>query len=102
MPWEERKALELRKEFVHEATQNEEALAELCRKYAISRVTGYKWLKRFAASGEDGLQAHSRTPKHCPQAMPDWQAKRIVELRRKHPRWGPRKLRDYLVARDPE
>ena len=87
------------KGFVAEAIEGAESIAELCRKYAISRVTGYKGLQRFENEGEAGLEEQSRVPQHCPQAIPEQRAHRILELRREHPRWGPRKLLAYLEAR---
>ena len=32
------------------------SMAELCRRYGISRPTGYKWVDRFEAHGQPGLQ----------------------------------------------
>ena len=100
MPWEERKAVELRKEFVREALGEQEALSEICRRYAISRVTGYKWLQRFEESGDAGMEDRSCAPHQSPQAMGERETEKILELRRRYPRWGPKKLRAYLVARD--
>lgn len=102
MPWEERKALQLRTEFLEEVRRGEDAFAELCRKYSISRVTGYKWTKRYAQQGPDGLNELSRAPRHSPQAIRAAVAEQILALRRKHPRWGPRKLRHWLNRRHPE
>src|SRR5580658_7706422 len=56
MPWEKRTAMDQRKEFIEEYQLEQEALAELCRKYGVSRQTGYKWVKRFEAEGEAGLE----------------------------------------------
>jgi len=89
-----------RKDFIRDWQQGKETLAELCRQYAVSRVTGYKWIERYEALGEPGLAEQSRAPHHSAWAMSDEVASRIVDLRRQHPRWGPRKLRAYLVARD--
>jgi len=43
MPWEERTALDQRKQFIEEYQLEQDDFAELCRKYAVSRQTGYKW-----------------------------------------------------------
>jgi len=102
MPWEERTALDQRKQFIEEYQLEQDDFAELCRKYAVSRQTGYKWVKRFAAEGEAGLADLSRAPRHSPQAMEADVAARVIELRQQHPRWGPRKLRVYLQRREPQ
>jgi putative transposase len=99
MPWKARSGVEERTDFIRDWRQGEETIAELCRQYGVSRVTGYKWRARYEALGERGLEEQSRAPHHSACAMSDAVAKQIVELRRQHPRWGPRKLRAYLVAR---
>jgi len=35
----------------------------------VSRATCYKWLRRFKAEGEDGLQDRSSRPRVCPGAL---------------------------------
>ena len=42
MPWEARAIVGLRKDFVLKALAKESAFAELCRRYGISRKTGYR------------------------------------------------------------
>lgn len=44
-----------RLEFVVLATQAGLAVRELCRRFGISRKTGYKWLKHYQAGGPDAL-----------------------------------------------
>jgi transposase InsO family protein len=102
MPWQARTALDQRKQFIEEWQLEQGGFAELCRKYEISRQTGYKWVKRFEAQGEIGLESLSRAPHHSPQAMVAEVAARVIGLRQEHPRWGPRKLRAYLEGRDPQ
>lgn len=99
MPWKERRALDERRSFIEQWNKGEEDFAELCRRYAIARQTGYKWARRYQEHGEEGLQEQSRAPQHCPHAISEAVAEAIVALRRQHPRWGPRKLRAYLQAR---
>jgi putative transposase len=95
MAWNERKAMEQRKSFIEEWLDQEEDLAELCRRYDISRPTGYKWIARFQAEGEGGLIERSRAPQH-PHSMLPKVAAAIIELRHQHARWGPRKLLSCL------
>jgi len=72
-------------------------VAELCRRYGISRKTGYKWLERHALEGEAGLADRSRAPRHQPQKTPEPVEARVIELRDRHPGWGGRKLRRRLL-----
>ena len=75
------------------------SVTELCRRYGISRKTAYKWLHRFKEGGLQALADQSRAPKHTPHAIPDHVAELLLETRRNHPTWGPRKLIAYLKPR---
>src|ERR1041384_7141436 len=102
MPWKESKILDERKLFIEEILKGEEDVAELCRQYGIARQTAYKWARRYAEKGEEGLLEQSRAPHDCPHAINQTVAEEIVDLRRRHPRWGPRKLQAYLQQHQPE
>jgi transposase InsO family protein len=78
------------------ATQDGVNMSALCRRFEISRKTGYKWLRRFEAEGVEGLQERSRRPKRSPNRTPEVIEEAICELRREHPAWGGRKLRECL------
>ena len=53
------------------------------------------------ADGLDGLRERPRAPKSCPHRMESRVADALLEARRRHPRWGPRKLLAYLSRREP-
>jgi transposase len=55
MPWKEVSLMSLRREFVQLAQGPKMSLAELCRRFNISRKTGYKWLTRYKEEGVKGL-----------------------------------------------
>jgi transposase InsO family protein len=76
-------------------------MTELCERYGISRRTGYKWRERYEANGPAGLQERSCAPQHCPHRIDSEMAAAIVEVRRQHPSWGPRKLVAWLEERRP-
>lgn len=101
MPWLESSALEQRTRFIEDHLTGHWTLAELCRRYGISRKTGYKWVGRHESLGDDGLVALSRAPKSCPHRLPGDLVARIVALRSAHPTWGPKKLRALLMAEAP-
>jgi transposase InsO family protein len=91
MPWRLVDAMSERLRFVRDARQRLVTFTELCARYGISRVTGYKWLERADASGMDFLQELSRRPHSCPHATPAALQARLLDARRHHPTWGPRK-----------
>jgi transposase InsO family protein len=101
MPWKETSTLEQRKQLITRWQRGEEAIAELCREYGISRQTAYKWIGRFKDCGEAGLQELSRAPHQPAWTMPERRAEQIVAVRQQHPRWGPRKILAYLQTKHP-
>lgn len=77
-------------------------MTELCLAFGVSRKTGYKWAERYSQEGLDGLKDRSRAPRSCPHRT-EWRCEQaLVEQRRKHPLWGPRKLLVVLRRRYPD
>jgi transposase InsO family protein len=93
--------LDERNEFITTWLRREESLVELCRRFGISRKTGYKWIERFDENGRAGLENLSRAPRHSPQAIGRPVAAAIVAAREKYPNWGARKLRLWLQRQQP-
>jgi transposase InsO family protein len=67
-------------------------VVEVAERYGVSRKTVHTWLNRYRDGGLAALADRS----HRPHAHP-WQVAAVVEvaiceLRRAHPRWGPRRL----------
>jgi transposase InsO family protein len=102
MPWKLTLPEDQRVQFIVEALYGESSLADLCRSFAISRKTGYKWLARYEQEGPMGLIDRSRAPHHHPHALDPDIAARLLALRKKHPTWGARKLLAWLEASEPE
>jgi transposase InsO family protein len=96
MPWQETSVMVLRQEFVTLAQQEGASMAELCRRYGISRKTGYKWLGR-ARAGERGLTDRSRRPHTTPRRTDPATEAAVMRLRETHPAWGGRKLQHALA-----
>ena len=97
MPWNKVDMQEERIRFVVLAERGEREMAELCREFGISRATGYKWWRRYQKQGVAGLEERSRKPHASPRRTAIDIEQRIVELRRKTPDWGARKLRVKLA-----
>lgn len=98
MPWKNQQTkMELKQEFVQIANQPNTNMSQLCRRYDISRKTGYKWLARYQSGGLEGLRERSRRPDNSPNKTPDRIEQLVVEARRRDPGWGGRKLRHYLI-----
>jgi len=85
---------------VLDAEHTAASFAELCRRYGISRKTGYKWLDRYEHLGPDSLADRSHRPQQCPHATAPAVIREILQLRQ-HWRWGARKLHELLLEAHP-
>lgn len=102
MPWTETDPMTERHKFILAYQQDLFSMTELCQRFGISRKTGYKWLARYREGGLEALRDRSRAPKHCPHRTPEAIGELLLEARGAYPRWGPRKLLDYLRPRHPD
>lgn len=93
MPWKDKTVEELRKEFV-EAAQSCDNFSSLCREFGITRATGYKWVKRYAA--DETLSDQSRRPHITANKTSTETEMKIVEVRVDHPGWGAKKIKTVL------
>jgi putative transposase len=101
MPWLETNPVLERHHFVQDLNSGHWTMTELCVRYGISRITGYKWLDRFRQSGLGGLHDHSRAPRSCPHRTPDEVVELILEEQQQYG-WGARKILKRLKTRHPE
>lgn len=101
MPWRETSLMDQRVEFVTEFRSGLFTMTELVVQYGISRKTGYKWIDRYEADGVHGLMDRSRRPHLSPVATDPDLVKALIALRKRHPRWGAKKLLGVLRQRQP-
>ncbi len=94
--------MEERKRFIEDWLRAGAAtnVAALCRLYGISRRTGYKWLERFRQGGWPELEDRSHAAHRQPGRIPESVERRVIEARRQHPSWGPKKLRAWLESKE--
>ena len=59
----------------------------------------HEWLGRYEAGGLEGLVDRSHRPASCPDQMTAEVEVVVLELRRQHPAWGPRRIRVELARR---
>jgi transposase InsO family protein len=95
MPWNVKDTMSLRQEFVSLAAAQDLPFSELCRRFGISRQTGYKWIERHKEQGVQGLADQSRRPHHSPMRSPQRVVDIVLELRRQYG-WGGRKIERRL------
>src|SRR5690348_10780445 len=102
MGWTETCAVDERMRFMMAVEKREESFAAICRRFGVSRKTGYKWLERYDEAGVEGLLDRSRAPHNQPHAISEAVAERCLAVRRTHPSWGPIKVQGWLARRFPK
>ena len=102
MPWMETCPMKERTRFVMALESGAYSMTETCERYGVSRVTGHKWWRRYQEEGFRGIEDRSRRPHRSPGQTPEEITRLIVEVRRKHPRWGPDKLLAVVKRHHPD
>jgi transposase InsO family protein len=94
--------MDVRREFVGLALAGDgerRNIALLCRRFGISRKTGYKWIGRYTSgSSVVDLADRSRRPRCSPTRTSESLQRQVIELRERHRAWGGRKLAARLKA----
>jgi transposase InsO family protein len=102
MPFAEIHVVDERTRFIEDVHCSLLSFSELCRRYGISRPTGYKWLRRWRTEGPPGLANRSSRPNSCPAATPDEVVEAILGVRRSYPDYGAKKIVWFLERHRPE
>lgn len=102
MPWSETTTMDLKEQFIRDWRKSNCSVTELCCRYGISRKTGHKWLTRYIEHGPDGLRERSHANHHVHNRTDADTEKALVNLRKKHPKWGAKKLLHLLGNAHPD
>ena len=97
MPWQARDTMSLKREFVELASQEGVNRRDLFARFGVSPKTGYKWLRRYAVEGIDGLAEQSRRPARSPTRASGSVEAAVISVRTAHPMWGGRKISRRLA-----
>lgn len=99
MPWQEATVMSRRKEFVTLTQLPGAHISELCRRFGISRKTGYKWISRSQSLDPQWAEDRSRRPRRSPGRVLPETERAVLAVRESHPAWGGRKIRKWLEAK---
>ncbi len=99
MSWKECSVVSEREEFVRLAQSEAANVSALCRRFGISRKTGYKWLSRYRLRSVAGLSDRSRRPCRSPRRTSESMERSVLAVRGVHRAWGGRKIRRVLENR---
>jgi transposase InsO family protein len=87
---------ELKLKVLLEPERTGETIAEVCARHGISRASYYRYRRRYLEEGLAGLEPRSRRPRFSPAQIDARLEARIVELRKRHRRWGARRIHAEL------
>ncbi len=90
---------EQRYEAVRAVIADGETVTDVAARFGVARKTVHQWLAKYEAGGLDGLADGSHRPRSCPHQMPAAVEVALVEVRLRHPSWGPRRLAFELSRR---
>ena len=100
MPFQETCRMEERVGMLSDYDAGHWSVSELCRRYGVSRDTFYAWRARRVGGEADWFCDRSHATRSCPHHTPEAVEAQVVELRRRFPHLGPRKLLRLLERRD--
>ena len=72
-------------------------IGEVAARFGTSRQSVDSWRRRFRAEGMPGLVDRSHRPHHSPTRVAAEVEALVCELRRRHPRWGARRISHELA-----
>jgi transposase InsO family protein len=101
MPWKIISLVQGRGRLVKLLLRAQQSVAELSRVFKVSRKTADKWKARFLQLGMRGLADQSRRPAASPTRLSAAWVRRIRRVRRRHRRWGAKKIRAVLRRQHP-
>jgi transposase InsO family protein len=72
-------------------------VTEIAEAFGVSRQSVHAWIRRYAEGGLVGLMDRPKRPESCPHQVSAEVEAAVCELRREHPRWGPKRLAHELA-----
>src|ERR1019366_1020245 len=79
------------------------SVTEIAAKFEVSRQTVYRWMAKYEEGRIEALADASHRPHHVPHQMDGAIEVRVLDMRRRHHLWGPKRLQFELkkVGIDP-
>jgi transposase InsO family protein len=89
--------MEQRYQAVLAVVQDGWTVVEVARRLGVSRQAVHTWIARYEQGGLACLAERSHRPRSCPHQIPAETEALILELRREHSGWGPRRIEHQLT-----
>jgi len=101
MAWRQTKVEDQREQLIIEYINKTASMKDLCEAYGVSRKTAYKWYQRYKEGGVDALVDRSRAPNNPHVRFSDEVITCALNLKLKHPSFGPKKIYAMLKRKYP-
>lgn len=92
MPWKETCAMDQKMQMIKLWKGDQFTIKDLSFLHDVSRKTIYKWIKRYKIGGPTGLEDRAKAPLHHPNATMPEIVEKIIAVKQRHPKWGPKKI----------
>jgi putative transposase len=100
MTWRVTDVEEERRRLVKAWAKRKYSVVQLAQMFGVSERVAHKTLRRFREGGWEALKERSRA-RHTQASTPPKVVAAIVDAKRRMSDWGPRKLRNVLMAEQP-
>jgi len=85
-----------RRDLVTAVERSGQSMQSQIARLGIDRKTAYRWIERYRQYGLEGLLTRSSRPHQQAGQLPPHVVERLMQMRRRHPTWGPKKLSTLL------
>lgn len=102
MPFKETCAVEERIAMFRDYDTGAFSVSEVAARHGVSRETFYVWQRRRQSGEARWFEERTRAPANCPHVISSGRADAVVEVRRRFPHFGPKKIKAWLADKQPE
>jgi transposase InsO family protein len=102
MPFQETGAMTERIALLKDFDTGVFSVAELARRFGVSRETVYTWTRRRDEGDPRWFEDRSHATQSCPHMTPPDQAFAIIATRNRFSHFGPKKIRAWLMSEHPD
>lgn len=74
-------------------------MVDVADRVGVARSTLHRWIGRYLVESVAGLADRSHRPASCPHQVATMVEVVVAEMRRKHPRWGSKRIRMELLRK---
>lgn len=84
------------RKYLFELIEESGNVSKACKQAKVSRGTYYYWKKRYEKDGIEGLREPKSRAPHDPHTIDPIIEKRIVNLKRQHPKCGKKRIAQQI------